>query len=132
MAVHELELDIGAPEKRGPAAATLRSAEVSGSYVGVLSGNSQNGKMYLAYKDAGSQRTTLHEVDVSKTPWSVRRIGTLSGAYYKDGEATTLFGPGGKLYYAICSSPDPNTGGAARVIITDEFNIVVGADGQEA
>src|SRR5262245_48311772 len=113
MAVHDLTLDLGEPEESAAETATLGTAELSGSFVGVLSGSSQNGKMYLAYKDPGAQRTTLHEVDVSKSPGTVRRIGILSGQYFKDGDAVPLFGPGGKLYYAICASPDPTTGGAA-------------------
>lgn len=128
MTTHEITLDL--PPGHDPGG-VLGTAELTGAFVGAIAGNSQNGRIYLAYKEPRGQRVTLHAVDVSKTPWTVQRIGELSGPYYKDGDATVVFGPGGRLYYAVCASPDPTTGSAARVTLTDEFNIVVGKDGAE-
>ena len=132
MATEELTLDLtlDAGEAQ-PLEGVLGAAEVSGGYVGVVDGNSQNGQMYIMFKEPGSGRVTLHRLDVAVKPWRLIKLGAVPGVYYKSGNGVPLFGPGGRLYTVSCESADPASGAAARVIVSDDFNIVVNKDGAE-
>lgn len=89
--------------------------ELTGPFVSTGPIACQGGRCFVAFKPPSQQRNVLYEVDL--VGWGLRPIGSVPGAYYKDGECSLCFAPNGELLMLAFCSPDPATGGAARPLI---------------
>jgi hypothetical protein len=112
-----------------PQAQTLTEQDMTGPFVGPLSVMSQGGRIFLAFKKPNAQRVTFFEFLPTTAPWSLHEFGLQPGIYFKDGDGGIGFGPDGRGYFFTTSSPDPATGNAARVVVSDDFPLVVAPPG---
>lgn len=124
--------DGGQPSAIGP----LTTERLDGPFIGMIDGGSQNGIMHLIYKEPGIDRVSVHELTVTNDPlhkFKVQRLGVLTKpGYFKSANGIVIYGPEGEGYFVLCSSTDPTTGAKAELVISDDFQINVGRDGQEA
>lgn len=115
-----------------PSVAPSDTVPISGAYVPAVNGAGQNGETYITFKPPGQQRETLYRLNLDGKPWTATKIGVIPGPLYKSGEGCVIYGKRGRLYHVSTESDDPTTGNAAAVWISDDYNIEVGADGNEA